>query len=196
MGRVLVLMLLLCPGVALAQDDDAMEVQRCVWRCLADSPGAESAEYQQCVAARCNDPVATPAPQPVAPPVVPAGPPWGSGATQDGQGFFAGQYAAETDNFLYYTCDASGTQNLLLTGQVEGPAAVISVDIDGQVLGLWFDVSAGGYTSRLDPGSPLPGLIALARRVELRNGAGWSLGQFGMAGAQEAISAARAACGL
>jgi hypothetical protein len=195
MRRLLVLMMLAVPALAAAQDDEAMEVQRCIWRCMAEF-GVDSAEYPQCVAEKCNDPVAAPAPQAVVPPVVPAGPPWGSGATQDGQGFFAGQYATETDNFLYYTCDGAGTQNLLLSGQVEGPAAVISLDIDGQVLGIWFEQSPGGYTARLEPDSPVPALIARAQRLELRNGAGWSLGQFGMAGAEAAVSSARAACGL
>lgn len=40
---------------AAAVDDDVMEVQRCIWRCLADSKGSSDPEYTACVAARCND---------------------------------------------------------------------------------------------------------------------------------------------
>jgi hypothetical protein len=192
MIRLLCAWLLVVPSMT-AAEEDYMEVQRCIWRCLHDSPGAESQEYRQCVAAQCNDPIAA-APLPRAPTV--AGPPWSQGVTQDGRGFFAGQVAPETGNLLYYTCDLSGTQNLLLTGVVEGPSAVLTLDIDGQVQGLWFEATPGGFTARLDQGSPVPGLIAGARQVDLRNEAGWSLGLFGMAGAGAAIRAARAACGL
>lgn len=40
---------------ALAQDD-AMEVQRCVWRCLAESRGADDPAYQACINKQCNGP--------------------------------------------------------------------------------------------------------------------------------------------
>lgn len=176
-----------------AAEEDYMEVQRCVWRCLHGSPGAESREYQQCVAAKCNDPVAA-APPPPAPPV--AGPPWGQGVTQDGLGFFAGQLAPETGTVLYYTCDAGGVQNLILSGPLEGPSAVLNLDADGQVMGLWFEATPGGLTSRLEEGSPVPGLIAAARRLEVRSEAGIALGTFAMAGVGPAIDATRAACGL
>jgi hypothetical protein len=184
------------PGIALAEED-YMEVQRCVWRCLADSPGAESAEYNQCVAAKCNETVAVPAaPGPAPSAALSAVPPWIFGATGDGQGRYAGQVAAETGNNLYYTCDASGVQNLLLSGEVEGPSAILSVDVDGQVFGLFFEQSPGGYTARLEPGSPVPEMFMRAELVHLRNEAGWSLGRFSMAGADLAIAGARAACGL
>lgn len=195
--RVLAVLAVL-PGMAGAEED-YMEVQRCVWRCLADSPGAESAQYHQCVAAKCNEPSAEPAlPRAAAPPAAPASgfPAWTFGATADGLGRYAGQFAAETGNVIYYTCDGSGTENLLLSGEVEGPGAVLTLDVDGQAFGLWFEPSPGGYTARLEPGSPVPGLLMRARRFELRNGAGWSLGRFAMGGAGAAIGGARASCGL
>jgi hypothetical protein len=197
MLRLLCACLVALPSLA-AAEEDYMEVQRCVWRCLHGSPGAESQEYQQCVADKCNDPVAAaPAPQaaPPQPPAV-AGPPWSQGATQDGLGFFAGQVAPEAGTVLYYTCDTGGAQNLILSGRLDGPAAVLNLDADGQVIGLWFEATPGGLTSRLEPGSPLPGLIAAVRRLEVRSEAGQSLGTFAMAGAGPAINAARAACGL
>ena len=176
-----------------------MEVQRCIWRCLADSPGAESAQYHQCVAAKCNEAPASPAlPRAAAPTVAPfsAFPDWSFGATADGLGRYAGQYAAKTGNLIYYTCDGSGTQNLLLSGEVEGPGGVLTLDVDGQAFGLWFEPSPGGYTARLEPGSPVPELLMRAARLEVRNEAGWSLGQFAMGGARQAIGSAQASCGL
>lgn len=197
MRRLLVPILAVLPAIA-AAEEDYMEVQRCIWRCLADSPGAESAQYNQCVARQCNDPAPDPAPPvTVAPaPATTSFPAWSFGATADGQGRYAGQFAAETGNLLYYTCDGSGVQNLLLSGEVEGPDAVLTLDADGQVLGLWFAQSPGGYTAQLEPGSPVPDLLMRASQVELRNEAGWSLGRFRMGGAREAISSARASCGL
>lgn len=71
----------LLPGTVAAQvDDAAMEVQRCVWRCLSEF--GHSSAYEACVAAHCNDPA--PAPEPsfpastamqVLPPAVPQPPP-------------------------------------------------------------------------------------------------------------------------
>ena len=198
MIRAFLVLLAVLPGIA-AAEEDYMEAQRCIWRCLADSPGAESAQYHQCVAAMCNEPAAPPTlPRAAAPPAVPSSafPAWSFGATADGLGRYAGQYAAETGNLIYYTCDGSGTQNLLLSGEVEGPAGVLTLDADGQAFGLWFEPSAGGYTARLEPGSPVPELLMRAARLELRNEAGWSLGRFAMGGARQAIGSARASCGL
>lgn len=73
-----ILVVLMGAVTALAQEDDAMEVQRCIWRCLADSRGANDPAYHQCVARLCNEPVtegpqaSTPAPVP-APAPAPAG---------------------------------------------------------------------------------------------------------------------------
>lgn len=38
---------------AFAQDDEAMEVQRCIWRCQAEG-GSSWKRYQQCVSVKCN----------------------------------------------------------------------------------------------------------------------------------------------
>lgn len=62
---------------AVAQDDGPeMQQQRCVWACLANSPGVDSAEYKACLKQYCEvigtDPVAE-APAPAAKPKAPAG---------------------------------------------------------------------------------------------------------------------------
>lgn len=43
---------------AFAQDDDAMEAQRCIWRCLYNSKGADDPAYQACIDRQCNGPEA------------------------------------------------------------------------------------------------------------------------------------------
>lgn len=52
--RTVVIALALAASAAGAQGDDGMEQQRCVWSCLANSPGAASAEYNACVAQLCE----------------------------------------------------------------------------------------------------------------------------------------------
>lgn len=42
-----------CAGPVLAQRDDGMETQRCVWRCLANSSGNQDPAYQACVDRVC-----------------------------------------------------------------------------------------------------------------------------------------------
>lgn len=44
----------LCIAVPAAAQDDPMELQRCIWRCLADSKGADDPAYGQCVADVCE----------------------------------------------------------------------------------------------------------------------------------------------
>lgn len=36
-----------------AENDEAMEVQRCIWRCLAEADGADDPAYGKCVKAKC-----------------------------------------------------------------------------------------------------------------------------------------------
>lgn len=58
MKHALVLALAGAASMAAAQDDP-MEVQRCIWRCLADARGADDPAYSSCVASKCDS--ATPA---------------------------------------------------------------------------------------------------------------------------------------
>jgi hypothetical protein len=41
---------------ASAIEDEAMEAQRCVWRCLANSSGADDPAYGDCVDKHCSEP--------------------------------------------------------------------------------------------------------------------------------------------
>ncbi|MES2667713.1 MAG: hypothetical protein V4712_16615 [Pseudomonadota bacterium] len=77
-----ILMAAIVPGAALAQvSEDAMEMQRCIWRCQAEH-GAGNAGYNACIAQYCEDgggesftpPVAAPPPPVQQQPALPAGP--------------------------------------------------------------------------------------------------------------------------
>lgn len=57
---VLVLAILGAVSVPAHAEDDPMEAQRCIWRCLANSRGADDPAYQACVDRRCNDGPAEP----------------------------------------------------------------------------------------------------------------------------------------
>jgi hypothetical protein len=48
-----VLLALATPGPA-AAEEDPMEAQRCVWRCLSESRGASDPAYHACVRAQCS----------------------------------------------------------------------------------------------------------------------------------------------
>ena len=52
---LLVLLAVTVPSVAIAQSEDEMAVQRCVWACLANSNGANDPEYHACVERNCNE---------------------------------------------------------------------------------------------------------------------------------------------
>jgi hypothetical protein len=58
MRYVLVVSILLAyyTAPASAKEDEAMEVQRCVWSCLANSAGADDPAYGNCVDKHCNEP--------------------------------------------------------------------------------------------------------------------------------------------
>jgi|GEM_PF-2744859 len=45
-------LLLAAPAAA---QDDPMEMQRCIWSCLADSKGADDPAYHQCIARNCHE---------------------------------------------------------------------------------------------------------------------------------------------
>lgn len=53
--RLLFLLAALLLAAPTAAQVDPMETQRCIWRCLAESKGADDPAYEQCVAEKCND---------------------------------------------------------------------------------------------------------------------------------------------
>jgi hypothetical protein len=54
LGVLSIIPLVLLAAPAAAQPADAMEAQRCIWRCLAASGGAAGKAYNRCIAAKCD----------------------------------------------------------------------------------------------------------------------------------------------
>lgn len=179
-----------------AQEDPEMEMQRCVWRCLADSPGAASAQYNACVQRLC---VAQPAPaqpvpvQPVAP-AQSAAPVWSGGTTADGLGSYAATSDRASSSTLYLICAPGRERYLMLVGSA-GPSTMLDVVIDGIAHSLWFAEQGGGHYATLPAGSPVVAALMRGRMVEIVNPAGYRAGTFSLAGAAGPISAALARCG-
>lgn len=144
----------LAPTAAVAQTDGPeWEAQRCIWRCLAESPGAASRQYNDCVARMCSgEPARAPAP----PAPTGTGRVWFAARTGDGQGNLAGIADQSTGTAFDLICGRDGRRNLALFGP-EGPAAVLTILIDGRRFERPFVPHAGGITPRsprMRPKSP------------------------------------------
>lgn len=191
-------------------ESDAMEVQRCVWRCLADSPGAASAQYQACVAAQCdtppqegpfqdtpaqtgsgawsNPPQSSPAQPPAQMPV------WYYGPTSEGQGRFAGVVDSARNTTFYYMCDAQGQSLLAISGPEAGLPAPLTIIIDAVAYSAIFTGAEIFSQTSVAATDPLIGALMAGRQLELRNSSESVLGRFSLAGAGQAIAAARQGC--
>ncbi|PKP73310.1 MAG: hypothetical protein CVT84_14190 [Alphaproteobacteria bacterium HGW-Alphaproteobacteria-6] len=180
---------------AAAQEDPEMEMQRCVWRCLADSPGAASAQYNACVQRLCVAQPAPVQPVPVQPaPMQPVAPVWSGGATADGLGSYAATSDRASSSTLYLICAPGRERYLMLVGS-GGPSTMLDVVIDGAAHALWFTEQGGSYYATLPEGSPVIAALMRGRMVEIVNPAGYRAGTFSLAGAAGPISAALARCG-
>jgi len=176
---------------ARAQEGPEWEMQRCVWRCLAASPGAGSPEYDRCVIDACmqysvegqEDPQG-----PAAPNGVPQGR-WFAAGTGDGQGNLAGFMDPRREAAFYVICGSDGRRNLALFGP-EGPAATLTLQVDGQAFARAFVPYAGGYYAALPPDAPEIAALRSGRAMAVRNAIGTALIETGLAGAAAAIAAA------
>lgn len=178
---VLLTAALTLPLPASAQEGPEWEVQRCIWRCLANSPGAASAEYNACVAAQCNEPAAPPAA-------------WTGGVTADGRGRFAGIADPATGAVLYFLCAPGGQSFMSLTGP-EGPSATLTLDVDGRLFAVPFTADGGSYVTPMPPGSPALVALVTGRQATLRNDVGTALLSVPLTAAMETIDRALQECG-
>ncbi|WP_133260349.1 hypothetical protein [Rhodovulum sp. BSW8] len=173
------------PRPAAAQEGPEWELQRCIWSCLSAFGPADTPAYAACVAQRCPSEAA---PAPV---------PWASGPTADGRGAFAGTRSEADPDVLFYLFCAPGGQRILQLAGVEGSPGpnILMLAVDGQGFPVSF-TGAGDLSAlaSLPPGAPLLGALMRGRSLEIRNGAGYTLGRFGLAGAGPAISGALALC--
>lgn len=170
------------------EDSPEMEMQRCVWSCLANSPGADSAEYNACVARLCDDGAAEPAPQTNQP----SG--WTVGVTSDGRGHYAGVADPQVQTQLFYMCDAAG-QSLLKFQGISGEGIVAVLTIDGVPQSVPF-LSDGTSLYALAPvDGPLFAALLRGRSLSLRDGPqGPGVGDYSLTGSSQAIARARSGC--
>ena len=168
------------PFMALAQDDDPMAVQRCVWACLANSPGAASAQYDQCVRARCMEQ-----------PAVPSATDWRAGLTSNGSHHFAGIDAEQGYEF-YYFCNAAERYFALVGLPVSaGEHRLVIGNVAYQVP---FDRRRGDLTVDL----PATSVVGLAMRaggmMDVQSLNGQHVIRFSLRGATRALQRTASAC--
>lgn len=216
-----VLTLFLAALPVMGQEADPMAQQRCVWSCLANSPGAESAEYSACVARLCEGRgeeaeaasgglVLSPRPQPrplvqsgaapgqggAEPPPMPqsalAAEGWTFGQGADGQGMFAGISDPATGVRLDWLC-AKGRASVLALSPYAGDGRV-TVTVDGRALDVDLTREGGAGYAPIGLSYPLFLHLASGAGVEVADGSGQVIGRFSMAGAPLAIGQAEGRC--
>ena len=165
-----------------------MAMQRCVWSCLANSPGASSWQYNQCVQQRCAGIGENPVPAQTGP--------WRNGVASDGFSQFAGVEAeGRSDLGLYYFCNRTRASYLALFG-LDGDGGLITLQIDQSAYALNFTRSGAALRFDLPPRSPFLDVLSRGRQVVLTNALGAELFRAPLGGATLALGKARTACGL
>lgn len=194
MRFVWILVLLTLPVSAVAQDGEGMEMQRCIWRCLAGSPGAASAQYNQCVEDFCvgMDDLAEDTPavndgKPVPPPQV-----WSAGIASDGVHRFAGIDRGQGYGF-YYLCAAQGASYFTLSGLPLNPGQM-QVMIGGVRYLVPFDASRGDLSVNIPPATAFFEAVAAGDRMDLLTPEGDNVLTVTLVGAREALAKAVAGC--
>lgn len=177
------------PWGASAQEDP-MAVQRCVWRCLAGSPGAASPEYNQCVARSCGAQTA-PKPQIRAPTPAPVRPAWRAGLASDGVHRFAGTDAEQGYGFYYFCTATTSFFTLTALPMQAGQYRFVIGTVAYQVP---FDRSRGDLSVNIPPGSPFLQGVQSGSWLQVEALNGTPLVQFSLVGAGAAIAQAVQAC--
>ncbi|EEW25954.1 hypothetical protein [Rhodobacter ferrooxidans] len=186
---VAVIALFAVPASVGAQEDP-MEAQRCVWRCLAEY-GESNPQYGACVEQLCNAgepalaPELSPAPAPAAG--------WSEGITSDGAGAFVGHRDASTGADLFFLCGPGGRTHLLLVGP-EGPSATLTLTVDGVGYPLVFAEQGGGYYAEAPLTAPAMQALLRGSQAQLANEAGTALVSLPLQGLAEAVNRALTRC--
>lgn len=161
--------------------EDAMEVQRCVWRCLDASGGAESAEYHACVASTCDGAAGVPASGGVV--AV-----WTVVEVAGGQAMAAYAVDDTMGTELWVVCTLDGASRRIEMLGAEGPDAMLTLNIDGtSVFPLSF--TSAGDVARADLAPPFAELSALkaGSAVGLMNADGYAVFSSTLKGSSAAI---------
>lgn len=175
-------------GVAVpawAEGDDPMAMQRCVWSCLANSPGASSPQYHQCVMNFCGADGSEPdTPEPG----------WTFGLAGDGRTYSAGiAFQDNSGRGLYYMCSQSGESYLVLY-RMAGLAGPYRLRVDGVDHWMNFDRSRVELTTPLHRTSPFIGVLAAGTSIQVFDAAGAFVMQVGLRNARNAIGDAIGTC--
>lgn len=173
-----------------AQQDDPMALQRCIWACLANSPGAASPEYNACVARQCSyiGSPAEPEPDPGAASL------WRSGIASDGRTRFAGiDRSGGQPGGLFYMCDRAGQSYLALIG-VGSPPGLYRVTVGAVELPVPFDRRRQELTVDVVPGGQLMNVLSGRGWAVIKDPAGKVVGAHSLTGADAALRRTLAAC--
>lgn len=170
-----------------AQQGDPMALQRCIWACLANSPGAASAAYHQCVNARCAGPqVAAPSG---------SAPSWQAGLASDGRSWTAGVADQGNDGRgIYYVCNRARESYLMLHG-FHGRAGLYQLGIGGRLHPVLFDRRRGTLSVDLPANASLLGSLAAGNTISITDPDGRYQAALSLAGSRAAIGRALAECG-
>lgn len=175
-------------GAAAAQMDP-MEEQRCVWQCLANSPGADSRQYDDCVARMC---VGEEPPAPAAAALALPTAAWKAGAAAGG----AHYAAVDVPNAaMTFVCTPDGAAQLGIAG-AGSRADAVDFRVDDRVFRLRFVAKKGVLFTAAPPGSPLLGALTGGAAATVLDKAGGHAVSFPLTGSGAAIGAALAGCGL
>lgn len=197
-GLLAALLLAGWAGPAAAQMS-AEEEQRCVWQCLYNSPGAESRQYQQCVARMCTGEPAPPAaaPRSAAPQAAPrqaAPAPRGTWQTGRGQ---AGEHFAAIEvpgGAFTYICRPGGVA-MLGIGGIGGSGAQVVLQVDRQPYRLRYR-ARNGVLFVDAPAPQVIGGLMNGTTVQVADPQSGRRLSFPLAGSGAAIRTAMAGCGL
>lgn len=170
-----------------AQPMDPEEEQRCVWQCLANSPGAGSRQYNDCVARMCmaREPAA---PKPSAR-AVPAAV-WKAGSGRAGEHYAGVEIPGAALTFL---CRGNGT-GMIGIGGIGGGA--VEFHVDAQAYGLNFTVKNTTLLADVPPVSHVVRAMMTGRAVHVVNRSNGRSASFPLTGSGAAIRQALAGCGL
>ncbi len=157
-----------------------MALQQCIWRCLAGSPGAASAQYTQCVNTTCIA-------------ATPAAPAWVWGRTEDGRRLYAGYQEPGDELGFYYLCSPQGESFFTLTG-LEGPDAQMRFVIGSVQYLVPFVWVGGDFRVDLAPGDTFMNAIASATSMRVQNASGFDIFTVPLTGAAATMQSAVNVC--
>lgn len=186
MRWVLSVLALLWPAMGAAQQETSA-VQRCIWSCLAESPGASSLQYDQCVASRCSGALG----QYDRPTLPDFRSDWQVGMASNGVHHYAGTQAEQGYAFNYF---CTPTESYFVLDGLPAPAGQYRVLIGSVEYLVPFDRSRGELTVNIPPGTAFMQAVQGGRWMAVHSMGRVPLIRFSLQGAGPAIGNATAQC--